>query len=143
MPANLIALPRDYKAVSYGDTLLATDAITYNYKGVAFKPYSPVHITGMRDGSNNLTIHWIRRTRIGGYWQDFVDIPLNETTEAYEIDVMNGTSVVRTISSSITNAMYSAADQTADFGSVQSSLDIKIYQLSASIGRGYAGSAAV
>jgi len=34
-------------------------------------------------------------------------------------------------------ASYSAADQTTDFGGAQSSVDVKIYQLSAVIGRGY------
>jgi hypothetical protein len=40
-------------------------------------------------------------------------------------------------------ASYSAADQTTDFGSAQSSIDVKIYQISAVVGRGYAVEATV
>jgi hypothetical protein len=34
-------------------------------------------------------------------------------------------------------AEYSAAEQTSDFGSLQSSVAVKIYQLSGIVGRGY------
>ncbi|MET0155564.1 MAG: hypothetical protein ABW189_05615 [Rickettsiales bacterium] len=80
-----------------------------------------MHLAGERDGSGNLTITWIRRTRIGGEWADGADAPLSEETEAYEIDIMDG------------------ADQTADFGSPQASVDVVVYQLSALVGRGRRG----
>ncbi len=141
---GVVGLLRHYKPVSYGNALSETTAEEFTYSGVALLPYSPVHIRGERDGANNLTISWIRRSRLGGNWQDFVDIPLNETTEQYEVDIMNGGDVVRTLSG-LTSPMtsYSAADQITDFGSVQSSLTVKVYQLSSAIGRGYPGEAAV
>ena len=39
--------------------------------------------------------------------------------------------------------VYSAADQTTDFGAPQSAIDIAVYQLSAVVGRGFAGRATV
>jgi hypothetical protein len=103
-----------------------------------------VHISGARDGSANLTINWVRRTRVSGGWQDAVDVPLNETAEAYEVEIMDGGDVVRTITGLTTpSASYSAAEQTADFGSAQSSVAVKIYQLSGAVGRGYAGEATI
>ena len=142
--SNLIGLTRAYKSVSYGSTLAATTEQDFLYTGVALKPYSPVQITGTRDGSGNLTINWIRRTRLGGGWQDNVDVPLNETTESYEIDIMNGATVVRTITGLTSpTASYTAAQQTTDFGSAQASVTVNIYQLSAIVGRGYAGNKAV
>ena len=143
MPNHLIGLERYYKPVSVGHTLTQTTAQSFTYQGVGLKPWSPVHLTGGRDGSSNLTIDWVRRTRVGGDWRDGVDIPLGEETEAYEVDIMDGSNVVRTISVSTNQASYSAAEQTTDFGSPQSNVDIKVYQLSAVVGRGYEGTESV
>lgn len=144
MSSALIGLLRAYKPVSVGSTLTATAENDFTYAGVALKPYAPVHITGVRDGSGNLTISWVRRTRVSGEWQAGVDVPLNEASEAYQLDVYNGSSVVRTISGlSSPTASYTAAQQTTDFGSTQSSVSVKVYQMSAIIGRGYAGQGTV
>ena len=141
---SLIGLSRAYKAVTFGSTLSASTEQDFLYTGVALKPYSPVQVTGIRDGSGNLTVNWIRRTRLGGDWQDGVDVPLNEVSEAYEMDILSGTTVIRTISGiSTASAAYTAAQQTVDFGSPQASVSVKIYQLSALVGRGYAAAAAV
>jgi len=141
---NIIGLSRSYEAVTFGSTLSSARPQSFTYTGIALKPYSPVQITGARDGSSNLTINWIRRTRLGGDWQDSADVPLNEASEAYEIDIMNGGSVVRTIVGlSSPTASYTAAQQVTDFGSAQSNVTVNIYQLSAIVGRGYAGAAAI
>jgi hypothetical protein len=102
-----------------------------------------VHVTGVRGGSGNLTISWIRRSRVDAEWRDGVGIPLGEESEVYEVDILDGSTVVRTTPATSPTASYSAADQTTDFGSVQSSIDVKIYQLSAVVGRGYAAEATV
>jgi len=74
--------------------------------------------------------HLVRRTRYSGEWRDLVDVPLNEASEAYEADVFNGAGqVVRTLSSSSPSVIYTAADQTTDFGESQSAIDIALYQL--------------
>ena len=144
MPSNLFGLLRAYKPVTYGSTLTATTEQDFTYSAAALKPYSPVQIAGTRDGSNNLTINWVRRTRLGGDWKDYVDVPLNETSEAYEIDIMNGSNVVRTLTGLATaTASYTAAQQTTDFGATQPSVSIKVYQLSSVVGRGFAGVATV
>ncbi len=144
MADGLIGLSRSYKAVSIGNSLANTTALDFTYNARALKTYAPVHITGARDGADNLTISWVRRARIGGGWQDFVDVLLSEDSEAYEVDIMDGSTVVRTISGlSTPQATYSAADQTTDFGSAQSSVMVSIYQLSARVGRGVPATAAV
>ena len=142
--SNLIGLQRQYKAVTVGNSLTSADAQDFTYTGISLKPYSPVHIAGTRDGSGNLTIDWVRRTRSGGDWRDSVDVPLNEANELYDVDILNGATVVRSLTGlSTPTASYSAADQTSDFGSPQTSVSLKIYQLSAAVGRGYAGIASV
>lgn len=109
-------------------------------------PLSPVQITGTRDGSGNLTIDWLRRTRIGGAndWNDAVtDVPLSEDSEEYSVDIYNGSSVVRTINVTSETASYTAAEQTTDFGSAQAAVSIAVYQISGEVGRGFAGLATV
>jgi hypothetical protein len=66
-----------------------------------------------------------------------VDVSLGETDETYDIDVLNGSIVVRTINATTNAATYSAAQQTTDFGSPQSSVTVKVYQRSALVGRGF------
>ena len=84
-------------------------------------------------------------------------MPVGEADEDFEIDILDApgspeTDVVRTITSTISaggsgidianvQATYSDAEQITDFGSIQSSVSINIYQLSAVVGRGFAGSA--
>ncbi|MCY1359946.1 hypothetical protein D9M69_465510 [compost metagenome] len=50
---------------------------------------------------------------------------------------MSGASVKRTISVSSPAFAYTAADQVTDFGSAQSTITFRIYQLSEVVGRGY------
>lgn len=151
-PLSLIGLLRYYKGVSVGQDITTIASQTLTLAPADLKPASPVHFTGARDGSNNLTIGWTRRTRYAGDWLNNTgDVPLNEDSEAYEIDVMNGLTVVRTIAwtpgtydaDGNPTADYSAADQTTDFGSPQASVAIKIYQLSAQVGRGFPGTGTV
>lgn len=143
MPVALFNLQRHYKPVTAGAALADTTEQAFTYTGKTLKPFSPVHIAGERDVSDNLTITWVRRTRLGGEWRDGVDVPLSEETESYEVDIMNGSTVVRTITATTQTCSYSAAEQTTDFGSPQSSLTVRVYQLSAVVGRGTKGEAVV
>ncbi|EDX78910.1 hypothetical protein BBAL3_67 [Brevundimonas sp. BAL3] len=54
------------------------------------------------------------------------------------MEVMNGATVVRTLSVTTPTAIYTAAQQTADFGAPQASIAVRIYQMSATVGRGRA-----
>lgn len=138
-----IGVTRTWKAATIGTTI--AEAIPYNFAdtGVGLKPYSPVDIGGGRDASLNIIINWIRRGRIGGGWLDNVNVPLGEGTESYDVDILNGVAVVRTLSSATPTVTYTAAQQVTDFGSTQSTIHFRVYQLSQSIGRGYAGAGTV
>ena len=116
---------------------------TFTARAVGLMPWSPVHIGGTRNGSGDLSVTWVRRTRLGGGWADGVDVPLNEESERYEIDVVNGSTVARTLSSTMPSATYTAAQQTTDFGAPQSSVLVKVYQLSATVGRGWPATATI
>lgn len=131
---------RRYKGVSVYE--LEDDVVDYQLftnTGERARPRSPVHGTGERDGSNNLTISWVRRIRGFQPGLGYGLVALDEQTEAYEVDVMDGATVLRTIAVSTPSATYSAADQTADGLTPGDPVTVRVYQLSATRGRGHAG----
>lgn len=134
---------RLYKPVSFLNDELITDAQSFTNTGVRAKPLSPVHVAGSRDGSNNLTVTWLRRSRLRQPGLGGGTLPLGETTEAYEVDVLSGATVVRTISVTSETASYSTAQQTADGFTPGDLISVKIYQLSETRGRGYAAEATI
>ncbi|KAB2911618.1 MAG: hypothetical protein F9K29_21985 [Hyphomicrobiaceae bacterium] len=107
----------------------------HTFTGRGLIPLSPAHVRGTR-ASDDLTISWIRRTRIGGDSWDAVEVPLGEDEERYEVDILDGSDVVRTLSSATPSVVYTAADQTADFGYPQAAIDVRVHQISAVLGRG-------
>jgi hypothetical protein len=137
-----VGLARFYRAVSIGSDPSLPGAVAFINEAASLKPYAPVHIRGSRNGGGDLTIAWLRRTRFSREWRDLVDVPLNEASEAYEVDVLDDAGqVLRTLSNAIPSVTYTAADQTADFGAPQGAVDVAVYQISAAVGRGFAGRA--
>lgn len=132
----------DLVAASFGDTVVPEEAISVTPELRTLKPYAPVHIRGERVG-DDLTIRWVRRTRQNGQWQDYQDVPLNEADERYDVEILDGTDVVRRFRTSQPSQLYSAADQIADFGAPQASVSVRIMQLSALAGRGIPGVAEI
>jgi hypothetical protein len=108
---------------------------THAFGGLGLRPLSPVHIRGARSGGD-LAVSWVRRTRIGGDSWDSADVPLAEETERYEVDILDGSDVVRTLTSAAPSLTYSAAEQITDFGAPQASIALRVYQTSAVFGRG-------
>jgi hypothetical protein len=131
-----IAKPYDYKALSENQSLAEVAAQSFTYGAENLRPFSPVDARGARDGAQNLSVTWKRRTRSGGEWTDGTDVPLGEASERYAIDILDGAAVVRTIETTAPTLSYSAAEQTADFGAPQSAIALRIYQISDSVGRG-------
>ena len=131
------------KATSIGTGIADAIAVAFVNTGANLKPLSMVHIAGARDGSNNLTVTAIPRTRIGGEWLDGGESPTGETIQSYELDVLNGGTVVRTIATSSPSFSYTAAQQTTDFGSPQASINVVLYQRSATVGRGFPAAATI
>lgn len=137
---------RYWKIVGAGLTLFGGPVTPFVNTGISQKPYQPVHITGSRDGSDNLTISWVRRTRIGGEWLDFIEVPLGEIDELYEVDILTGAGTVTASSpheSTSESVVYSIGDQTSDFGGAQNPVAVNVYQISNVVGRGYPGNALI
>ena len=117
--------------------------LAFTPAGRGLVPFAPVHVaqpwrTARSPG--DLTIRWTRRSRalVADAWEQ-VEVPLAEDLESYDVQILDGTAVKRTLTSSTTSVLYTAAQQTADWGALLGpgqTLAIRIYQLSNRLGRG-------
>ncbi|WP_159728401.1 glycoside hydrolase/phage tail family protein [Methylosinus sp. Ce-a6] len=121
------------------------DASYYDYsitpRGVGLRPWSPSQLRATWQASGDILLTWLRRTRFGGDAWDPPDVPLNEDSEQYEVEILNGagSAVVRTITGLGAPAyLYQTAEQVADFGALLTSVKFRVYQMSGQIGRGTA-----
>ena len=121
-----------------GHPAYQTEQITFTGRGL--RPLRPVHIKGVAQGGD-LIITWIRQSRIGGDMWEPEEIPLSETTEAYDIEILNNNTPVRTAMTNSPSYTYTADDQISDWGSAQSTYHVRVYQRSETYGRGGAGEA--
>jgi hypothetical protein len=106
----------------------------------ALRPLAPVHVRATRV-AGGVRIRWVRRTRRDGDSWAAGEVPLAEEREAYEVDVLSGSSVVRVLQAGAPEVLYTAASEAADFGGAQASLSVRVFQLSATVGRGYPAAA--
>lgn len=118
-------------------------AESFTPEGLGSRPLSVTHVGEpwrRPRAPGDLTIRWTRRSRslAADNWGG-LEVPLSEDVEAYEVDILNGSTVQRVLSASTTSVIYTAADQIADWGALLGpgdALVIRIVQLSARIGRG-------
>ena len=135
-----IGLPYQWKygpaSRNIGDATFAST--THSFVGAGLRPLSPVHVRSDRDhaAGGDLSIWWTRRTRIGGDSWEVSEVPLGESIEAYEVDILDGAAVVRTLAASAPSVVYALAEQVADFGSVQPAYAVRVHQMSSVTGRG-------
>jgi hypothetical protein len=122
-------------AADVGD--ISMTAFTASAGPLALLPLAPVHIRARREAMG-VRISWIRQTRIGGDAWEPVDVPLGEDSEAYAVNLYSGATLKRSISAATAGVLYANADEIADFGSVQASLDISVSQMSMTAGEGMA-----
>jgi hypothetical protein len=134
-----------YGPSGYPQSDAAYEQGSFTFGGVGLRPFSVSLIQGTRDlPAMDVTFTWIRRTRFGGDSWDAQDVPLNEEAELYDLEILSGTTVVRTrYSLTSPTWYYSAAMQITDFGSAQSSYTVNVYQISATYGRGQVATTAV
>ncbi len=114
------------------------------FAGLGQKPFAPVHLKLVAETGGDLVVSWIRRTRKGGDSWQAAEVPLSEEVEAYELDILDGSqAVVRTLVSSSPSVVYTGAQQTSDFGQLQTTLDCVVYQMSSRFGRGHGARASL
>jgi hypothetical protein len=143
MPGEIVDLgaTRYLKAVTNGRPAASATSESFVNEGVGLLPFSPTDLRAARNGSNDITFTWARRTRLavryGGSGGSYT--PLGEGSERYEIDIYASNAyatVLRTISAISETAAYTAAEQTADGLTPGATVYARVYQLSDAIGRG-------
>lgn len=137
---NERGLQKFYKPTTIGQDIGPVTPEPFTNTSECFRIWSPTFRKATRDGSDNLTVTWHRRTRFSGEWLDLVDVPLNEALENYEVDVLDvpGGTVVRTFTSlSTPTVAYTAAEQVTDGFTAGDPIPMEVFQINADIGRGY------
>ena len=133
---------RIYRSVGGGQLFDNGENQTLTSVHRALMPYSVQHQSIVDGASSSTDISWVRRTRVGGSLQDgFGTVPLSEDTEEYELEIYDGPggTLVRTVTGITTPTYnYTSADQTTDgFTPPEQTLTIKVFQISAQVGRGF------
>lgn len=133
-----VGLELEFKAQTVGRDLESAAVIEVDFDGATLMPYAPARIIWTTDGTDMFG-EIIRRTRVGGAWVGGSTIPLSEASEAYEVDIMDGDDVLRTITVTGTNVFtYTAAEISADGNTVGVPPAFNAYQMSDAVGRGFA-----
>jgi len=132
-----------YRAVSVGRRFDSDASDAYTSTAVGLRPYAVAGVRGGKKHNNHFHIEWFRRGRVDGGWRSNVDVPLTEAAESYEVDILNGSVVVRTFRVSEPVVDYTSSQQNADFGTTQASISIVIYQMSSAVGRGFPRAATI
>ena len=70
-------------AIGLGDSDPVVSAISC--RGATLRPVSPVHPKSTPTAAGELMMSWTRRARGGWIWNDGVDTPLHEQSEAYQV----------------------------------------------------------
>ena len=137
LAANDLRVPLSLRAGpatrDLGDPTYVEQQVVFAASGL--RPLSPVHLRARRMGGD-IELSWIRRSRVNADSWESADVPVGEAEERYEIDILSGGDVVRTLGAGSPQATYLAADQISDWGVQPSSLSLAVYQISDVYGRG-------
>lgn len=131
------ALDYRYGPAGTANTSAFFQDLTYTGLTTGLLPYAPVHLT-RSDSGGDVTFSWIRRTRFNGDDWEAEEVPLNEESERYDVEIWNmALTVLRRTVANVTSPSYTytAAQQTADGGAL-AQYTIRVWQKSASVGRG-------
>lgn len=108
----------------------------------ALRPLRPVHLSARRE-AGGMRLSWIRRARRSADAWEPVEIPPDEA-EAYAVTIYSGAgTVLRSLTAATQTLLYAAADEAADFGGLQATVEFAVAQVGAVAGPGPAGRARV
>ena len=125
-------------AITHGSALAQSIA----FSGLNVTPLPPAEVTATRDGSNNLTIAWKRRSRYRSRLFSGAPLAYGQDLASYEVDILDdsvGSNVLRTIKVTTESASYTAAQQLTDsITPGGEAVNLRVYQMSNWVGRGLA-----
>ena len=140
LPSAAYASPRLWRAVTQGYPVSSAPDVTQTYIGNNLKPLAPVYLNGSRDPLTlDWSLTWTRRSRTPVEAFSGVATPLGEASESYDLELWDsGYTTLKRTFAGLTSAAcsYTQAQQITDYGAAEATLYVKIYQNSATVGRG-------
>lgn len=127
-----------FKALNSFQTIDQVSPVTMPIVGNPYRPYPPSGVQVSRVG-NDLVITWQRHVRRNGRWQNGGDVAIGSTESRCRVEIYNGNILVQETIVVGNSYTYLEADQVADFGAVQNSLNLVIYQLNDEVISGFRG----
>lgn len=116
----------------------ASLGLAFTPEGRGLRPLSPVHLSARWQAGGDIRLGWIRRSRslAADSWAA-VEVPLGETAESWDLEILAGSGAVLRRVSGLPSAgfTYTAAMQAADFGGPVTSLRFRVFQ-NGTLGRG-------
>lgn len=104
------------------------------FSGIGIRPYSPAHLRAIPQANGDLKFTWIRRTRIDGDSWESHEVPMGEVQEQYLVRVLSAGEILREMTVTNSNWIYSNASQLAD--SAGGNLSVSVAQISDRFGPG-------
>lgn len=98
-------------------------------------PIAPVHLDAVRT-DDGIELRWVRRSRRDADGWEGEEIPLDEDVEAYQVEILDGAEVVRTMGASAPQALYANAMELVDFGAPQSAITFRVCQRGSKVALG-------
>lgn len=135
---NVLAL---FRGITFGADMTSDRSRQWAWAGVNLKPRAPINLLGSLDPlSGDWSFSWTPRSRFGNALRDGANIEADEAQEIYQVRIFSGgfVSLKREIVATSPSAVYTAAQQTADFGSPQTTVYVSVAKVSARVGAGYA-----
>lgn len=126
-----IQIENQYKCVTFGNNIDNADNINFASNGENLMPYSPHHLHGERDGSDNISYTWIRRDRQTP--QLLHDAPESESPIEYLCEFYNGTILLRSRIVIISNTIYTSGEQITDGITPGITITCKVFQNSSTV----------
>ena len=120
-----------------GSRDLSGQSVSAPFSSMLVRPLAPVHLAARRVSGGDVNLSWVRRSRLGGDSWALADMPLDASPESYTITIRNGSVPVRVLTATRPETVYSAADQTADFGALPAGFAFDVAQVSAVHGAGF------
>lgn len=132
-----------WRAVCVGGDVTDASDVTATFTAANVTPFPPSDVRGVRDGSNDLTISWNRRTRSEVRLLGTLAAPFGDDRDEYIVEILSTPlprTVLRTITvSGATSTTYTAAQHSTDGLTAGDEVYVRVRQTSNYVNWGRAG----
>lgn len=116
---------------------LVGQAVGLSPSAAAALPMAPVHLRAARQDDGAIRLDWVRRSRADSADWGLAEPQLEHAPESWRVRILDGTTMKRTLNVSSVPALYSSAQQSADFGGPAPAFTFTVWQVSAALGSGH------